>query len=350
MRVLYGVTGCGLGHTMRARSLAEHLEARGHEVLLAASGRAVAILEAHQLDVVAIDGMTMRFVDGAMRRAGTALDLLRSAPRAIARNARVALGEVLAFRPEVVVTDFDSFAHAVGMLLGLPIVSVDHQHVLDRFRHPTAVRARLRSFELAHALVASKTPGCHRYIVTSFFFPEARPGREAELVGPIVHPEVERATPREGDHVVVYQTASGDPRLLPALEAIGHQRFLVYGLGREERRGHVELRPFDEAGFVDDLASARAVIANGGFTTLSEAIYLGKPVLSVPVRNQTEQELNAAYVDYLGAGATAERINPAVIRSFLDRASTYGGVRDARLRRGPSDAKRALDRALADVA
>jgi uncharacterized protein (TIGR00661 family) len=40
MRILYGVTGEGLGHAMRSRVIADHLRARGHEVKLAASGRA----------------------------------------------------------------------------------------------------------------------------------------------------------------------------------------------------------------------------------------------------------------------------------------------------------------------
>lgn len=69
MRILYGVTGCGLGHTMRARALAQHLESRGHIVKLSASGRAVGILRQHGLDVFPIDGMAMRFQGGAARRA-----------------------------------------------------------------------------------------------------------------------------------------------------------------------------------------------------------------------------------------------------------------------------------------
>ena len=54
MRILYGVTGCGLGHTMRARALAQHLESRGHVVKMAASGRAVDILRRHGLEVAAL--------------------------------------------------------------------------------------------------------------------------------------------------------------------------------------------------------------------------------------------------------------------------------------------------------
>jgi uncharacterized protein (TIGR00661 family) len=350
MRILYGVTGCGLGHTMRARALAEHLVARGHTVKLAASGRAVGILARHGLDVVAIDGMTMRFAEGAVRRGRSLLDLLRGAPAAIAHNARVACTEVLEFDPHALVTDFDSFTSILGVLMDRPVVSVDHQHVLDRFRHPRAVRRAVSTFHTASVLVTAKTPRCVHYVVTSFFFPEPRWGTTT-LVGPIVRPEVASAIASRGDHVLVYQTASGDPRLVPALRAVRGVRFLLYGLAREETQGNVELRRFDEARFVRDLASSRAVIANGGFTTLSEAVVLGKPVLSVPVRGQPEQEMNAAWLERLGLGARSTALDPRVVARFLDSAGAFEeAARDPRIVRGTRDAASALDRALAEAA
>jgi uncharacterized protein (TIGR00661 family) len=349
MRILYGVTGCGLGHTMRARALAQHLEARGHVVKVATSGRAVGILQRHGLDVVAIDGMTMRFAEGEVQRGRTLLDLLRRAPGAIARNAEVAWRDVLAFAPDVLITDFDSFTPTLAALLGKPIVSVDHQHVVDRFRHPRAVAEAVSSYRMARAVVTAKTPRCAHYIVTSFFFPEPRWG-QTTLVGPIVRREIEEAKPTVGDHVLVYQTTTGDPRLLPALAALPRVRFVLYGLGREQTIGNVELRAFDERRFVAELASARAVIANGGFTTLSEAVYLGKPVLAIPLRRQAEQELNAAWLERLGLGARAERIDPGVVGRFVDRVGSFANVQDTRIRSGTADAKAALDRALAEAA
>jgi uncharacterized protein (TIGR00661 family) len=351
MRILYGVTGCGLGHTMRARALAQHLRSRGHVVRIAASGRAVGILRQHGLDVLAIDGMTMRFEEGAVRRGRTAIDLLKSAPRAIKRNAEVALSYVRAFDPEMVLTDFDSFAHLTGQLLRVPVISVDHQHVLDRFCHPPCVAEQVTSFRMARAVVTAKTPRCEHYVVTSFFFPQPRWG-STTLVGPIVRPEVAAATPTRGEHVLVYQTAAGDPRLLPALAEVPGVRFILYGLGREQTLGNVELRTFDESRFVAELAAARAVIANGGFTTLSEAVTLGKPVLSVPVRRQTEQELNAAYVEQLGLGVRASHIDSRVVSSFLARVDVgeFDQDRDPRIGRGTEDANAAVEQAIAEAA
>jgi uncharacterized protein (TIGR00661 family) len=350
MRILYGVTGCGLGHTMRTRALTQHLMKQGHVVKLFASGRAVDILRGHGFEVVSIEGMTMRYRKGEMRRVRTFVDLARRAPGAFARNLAIGARAALEFAPEVIVTDFDSFAHAVGVTLGIPTISLDHQHVLDRFCHPSGIRSSLSSYRLACAVVAAKTPACARYIVTSFFFPDERIDRSTSLVGPILRPEIESAIPTVGEHVLVYQTTSGDPRLVHALEALPRQKFVVYGLGREEQRGNVELRAFDERRFVSELASARAVIANGGFTTLSEAVYLGKPILSVPIRRQTEQELNAAYVDQLGFGARADRIEPVAIAHFLDERESFGRRVDARIRSGTRDACKALDRALQEAA
>ena len=132
MRILYGVTGCGLGHTMRARALAEHLRGVGHAVMIAASGRAVGVFRQHGFDVLAIDGMAMRFARGEVSRGRSAVELLRGAPRAVARNAEVAFTRVLDWNPDAIVTDFDSFTSLVGLVTGRPVISVDHQHVLDR--------------------------------------------------------------------------------------------------------------------------------------------------------------------------------------------------------------------------
>lgn len=130
-------------------------------------------------------------------------------------------------------------------------------------------------------------------------------------------------------------------RLVPALRAVTGTRFLVYGSGRGEGEdGNVSFRGFDEARFIADLATARAVIANGGFTTLAEALWLGKPVLSLPLVGQAEQELNAAWLDRLGLGVRAGAIEPAVVRAFLARARerAFARIEDPRFRTGEQDA------------
>src|SRR5262249_36318146 len=99
----------------------------------------------------------------------------------------------------------------------------------------------------------------------------------------------------------------------------------------EEVEGNLRFRPFSEDGFIDDLASSRGVIAGGGFTTMGEAVYLRKPMLSVPLEHQFEQVMNGRYLEKEGFGRMAKTLrDPAVVKASVaaapaceDKLATY---------------------------
>ena len=82
--------------------------------------------------------------------------------------------------------------------------------------------------------------------------------------------------------------------------------------------GNLEYRPRSSDGFVEDLRTARGVVTGGGFSLLSEAVYLGKPVLSIPLRGQFEQLMNARYLERDGYGLCAEEVDERVMERFLE--------------------------------
>ena len=317
MRILYGVTGEGLGHAMRSRVVADHLLARGHEVKLVASGRAHRYLARHFDDVQVIPGLAMTYVRGGVARARTLVAIGRAARRTLHDSVALYRRAISGFQPDVCISDFDSFSHVFGLLFDRPVLSVDHQHVIDRCEHAPDIARRLpRDFAVTRAIVRAKLPRCRHYVVTSFYTPPARRARTT-VVGPILRPEVLALAPRDDGHVLVYQTGHATPALLAALREVPEQRFVVYARDGGTSAGNVEVCPFDEARFLDHLASARAVICNGGYTLIAEALHLGKPILSVPLRHQGEQELNAAYLDALGLGRAATTLDTATIRRFV---------------------------------
>jgi UDP:flavonoid glycosyltransferase YjiC (YdhE family) len=57
------------------------------------------------------------------------------------------------------------------------------------------------------------------------------------------------------------------------------------------------------------LASADALVINGGYSAVSEAFVLGKPVFVVPVPGHAEQFVNACLVRDLGLGFVATETN-----------------------------------------
>ena len=60
------------------------------------------------------------------------------------------------------------------------------------------------------------------------------------------------------------------------------------------------------------------MVTGGGFSLLSEAVYLGKPVLAIPLRGQFEQMMNARYLERDGYGLCAEEVDERVMERFLD--------------------------------
>ena len=84
-----------------------------------------------------------------------------------------------------------------------------------------------------------------------------------------------------------------------------------------------ELGQEDSNEFFKELASCEAVITNGGYSLMSEAVSLGKPVLSIPVNKQFEQILNAVYLDKLGYGKFSKSTNREDIVEFLANLGKY---------------------------
>jgi uncharacterized protein (TIGR00661 family) len=322
MRILYGVTGEGMGHATRSKVVCEHLVARGHEVKIVVSGRAHAFLSRSFPDVVEIKGLTIRYQDNAMDRDGSLARNVLAAPQMLYSNASRYFEDVVHFEPDVVISDFDSFAWFFAKRHGLPIVSIDNQQIIVRCRHEKSMKEGAKlDYQITKAFVKAKLPGCDHYIITTFFFPPIRKKFQDDttLVPPILRMPILEAKPKAkfGSHVLVYQTSTSDKTLIPTLNAIAGERFIVYGLRKNAHHGNCQLKEFSEDGFVADLAQAKAVVTNGGLSLIGEAVYLGKPVYSVPVKHQYEQIMNARYLEELGYGLCAESIDGDVLRLFL---------------------------------
>jgi uncharacterized protein (TIGR00661 family) len=324
MRILYGVVGEGMGHAIRSRVVLEHLLERGHELEIMASSRAAQFLRRHfgeRAWVHRIHGMHIDYRDNRVQRRSTLWSNLIQGGLALPRQLAAYFELLAEFRAELVISDFDSWTYLYARMRRLPIISIDNMQVINRCAIDDEVIADQRGeFELTRAFVKSKLPYCDHYFISSFFpLPVRKP--HTTLVPPVLRPEILTAQARRGDHWLIYQTAEGYDALLDALRRRGVE-CRVYGMRRGSSEDVVEqnlrFRPFSEASFIEDLATARAVIAGGGFTLLGEAVYLKKPVLAVPVQGQFEQFLNARYIQRLGYGRCSTWLDDGALTDFAD--------------------------------
>lgn len=321
MRILYGVVGEGMGHAMRSRVVLEHLIREGHEVEVVASGRAVDFLKKRFPEVQRIHGLHIVYDDNRVRRGKTLWQNVLAGTQNLPGQIEAYFELLEDFEPECVISDFESWTYFFAKAHRLPIFSIDNMQVLNRCTLPDEVIEGHRTdFEIAKAFVKSKLPFCDHYLITTFFHPPIRKDRTS-LHPPILRPEILAAKASEGEHLLVYQTAEGHETLARALEQTGLE-CRVYGMRRgiteEQVEGNLRYRPFSEGGFIADLASAKGVIAGGGFTLMGEAVFLHKPMLSVPVEGQFEQVLNGRYLQKLGYGRYAEDLDdPKTVHDFV---------------------------------
>ncbi|MBW2455305.1 MAG: teichoic acid biosynthesis protein, partial [Deltaproteobacteria bacterium] len=293
-----------------------------HDVQIVASGRAVDFLTRHFDGVNRIHGFHMIYEENRVRRSKTLWSNVLAGTSGLPKNIAAYFDLIESFAPRVVVSDFESWSYLYGKAHHLPVLSIDNMQIINRCKHPPEVRqGHRKDFEIARAFVKGKLPFCDHYLVTTFFRPPIRK-KNTTLMPPILRPEILAASPSDGDHLLVYQTAEGHEALLTALQDSGVE-CRIYGMRRdlddEQVEGNLRFRPFSEVGFISDLASCQGVIAGGGFTLMGEAVHLHKPMLAVPLGRQFEQVLNARYLERLGYGRHAASLDdPAVVRAFIE--------------------------------
>jgi len=318
-RILYGVNGEGAGHSTRSREVLSHLVSQGHEVVVASFDRGLQNLKA-EFEVIEIYGFRFAYVNNRVRYKRTIARNLITVPRAAKSLSR--LKHLVDERAiELIITDFEPLTCHLGHTRGLPVISIDNQHCLTNavVSYPRQYRRDAAAAKLVTRLM---TPRADAYLVISFFTAPVRK-RNTFLFPPLLRRQILDATPTQGDHVLVYVTSPA-PALARLLGSV-RCRFVAYGFGREGKNeeGNIVFKKPSLDGFFADLVSARAVVANSGFSLVTEALHLGKPYLAVPVSHQFEQVFNAYWLEKSGYGAYWEELNRERVEAFLYNLPHY---------------------------
>lgn len=309
--ILYGVNGEGAGHSTRANEVLTHLVSQGHNVHVASFDRGLQNLQ-DNFNATEIYGFRFAYVNNRVRYKRTIARNLVTVP-----HAAKSLSQLNALVDEqkinLVITDFEPLTCHIGHKRHLPVISIDNQHSLTNavVSYPRQYRRDAAAAKLVTKLM---TPRANAYLVISFFTAPIRK-RNTFLFPPLLRQQILDARPLEGEDVLVYVTSPA-PALARLLGSI-RCRFVAYGFGRDGVEGNITYKKPSLDGFFSDLVSARAIIANSGFSLVTEALHLGKPYLAVPVSHQFEQIFNAYWLEKSGYGAYWEDLNKERVESFL---------------------------------
>ncbi|MDX1708954.1 MAG: glycosyltransferase family protein, partial [Desulfobacterales bacterium] len=224
------------------------------------------------------------------------------------------------FQPDCVITDFEPMTAYLANHYDLPLITIDNQHRLRYMSYPCPAHLQAER-KMTKTIIRAMVPRPDVSLVTTFYTGEPLNNRTF-FFPPILRQAVLSLQPSSGGHILVYLT-SGFESFLKRLKSFTRESFLIYGAGKQATDGHLTFKPFSKSGFLEDLASCKAVMATAGFTLMTESFYLRKPYLALPMQGQFEQEINGFLLARLNYGVNLRRPSSEAMGHFLYRIPDF---------------------------
>lgn len=318
--IFYCICGEGMGHAIRSSVIIDRIKDK-YDVYIFSSDRAYKYLNEKFDNVYKIGGFNTVYINNKVNNTKTLINALKRNPLNIKEGYEELYKKARKLSPDVIVTDFEIYATMVSKLLSIPLISLDNIHMITQtaIDYPPKHQGEMLK---AKGVIKSYVIKPKIHILTSFFYPKIKPKKRAVLYPPVIREDILKLKPTIEDHIIVYQTSKESVKLVEQLKSL-NEKFIVYGFNKDEVDENLTYKLFNENEFYNDLASAKAVICNGGFTFISEAMSLKKPIYSVPAIGNFEQTLNGFYVQKLGYGEYHEEMSPKKVEKFLKRLPKY---------------------------
>ena len=319
--VFYCVCGEGMGHAIRTGVIVDRIKDK-YDVYIFSSDRAYEYLKSKFDNVYEIGGFNTVYINNKVNNLKTLSDALKRNPTNIKVGYENLYKKARQLHPDVIVTDFEIYATMLSKLRNIPLISLDNIHMITQTKIDYPKDHYVEMLK-AKGVIKTYVVNPKIHILTSFFYPRVRAKKNAVIYPPIIREDILKLTPKKGDQIIVYQTSRESGKLVRRLKSLKDEKFIVYGFNKNEIDENLTYKEFNEDEFYDDLASSKAVICNGGFTFISEAIHLKKPIYSVPAIGNFEQTLNGFYVQKLGYGEYHEVMSAQRVANFLKRLPKY---------------------------
>ena len=223
---------------------------------------------------------------------------------------------VRAAEPDVIINFFEPIAAFYGLVRRRrpPMVAVGHQFM---FQHPAYVRTpRLWKQLLSMRCYTWLVGGRVTKLALSLYEAPNLPAKRIVVGPPILRKQLFTLRPNPaGRFTLIYLLNHGyADQIIRWSNAHPQTRLHCFydkpGAPAEfEHSPALTFHKLDGEKFLNMMAECRNVVCTAGFESVSEAAWLGKPLLLVPVENHVEQEVNAIDAQQFGVGLAERTFN-----------------------------------------
>ncbi|TDQ27825.1 glycosyltransferase family protein [Tenacibaculum caenipelagi] len=282
MKILYAFQGTGNGHASRALEIIPHLQRRG-EVDILVSGSQYEITLPFEIKYK-LHGLG--FVFG--KKGG--IDLISSLKSFDLKKVYQEIKTLPVKDYDLVINDFEPISAWACLFKNVPIISLSNQNALLNENNSSYKKFRLERLIIKYYAPAKNKFGFHFKTHSSSTFL------------PIIRKEIRYRNITNKGHYTVYLPSYSDEKIIKMLSKIKGIKWQVFSKKSKEHQffHNITILPINDNAFIRSIASSKGIICGAGFATPTEALYLRKKLLVIPMRNQYEQQCNAITLKEMG--------------------------------------------------
>ncbi|OYQ45554.1 glycosyl transferase [Flavobacterium cyanobacteriorum] len=283
MKILYAIQGTGNGHLSRALDIIPYLQQHG-KVDIVVSGIQGDLKLPFEVKYP-LRGLSFIFGKNG------GVDMWKTLKRTNLRKFVKSVRQLPVENYDLVINDFEPVTAWACYFKNKPCIALSHQAAVLNPAYPPAESTD----KMGRLILQQYAPSTEAY---GFHFS----GNGTTIFTPVIRGQVRGQQVTNEGHYTVYLPAYDDAKLIKRLSEYPEVNWDVFSKHNKKMLvvNNITVQPINNEEFTASMASSAGVLCGAGFETPAEALYLGKKLLVIPMKNQYEQQLNAAALKAMG--------------------------------------------------
>ncbi|MCU0326753.1 MAG: glycosyl transferase [Spirosomaceae bacterium] len=332
MKYAFIIQGEGRGHLTQAIALSEILTTAGHEVGLMLVGTAEGgEVPAFFKDKVVTNIISFQSPCLVYCKKTKALDVNKTLInsflgfRGFIHSIHKIQKSIKHYQPDIIINFYDVLGGFYNLIYNqrrIPFICTAHQYLLlhPSFEHPKCnwidkflvnLNTRITALWATKKLALSFTP----------FADDST--QNIVVVPPLLRSDFSKLNPKNEGFILAYMTQSSLVEDLIKWHEVNPEVRIHCFTDREQDQAAVDysenltFHEINGSKFLEFMQNCWALVTTAGFESVCEAMYLGKPVMMVPVPKHFEQACNAADAQRAKAGVAAQTFDLDILMNYL---------------------------------
>lgn len=309
MKVLYGIQATGNGHITRSIEIIEQLalEPEIEKIDVVISGNNADIKLPRDINYNC-KGISFRY--GKKGK----ISYLKSFAKLDLYAFVMSIKSIPFKKYDLVISDYEPISCWGAKIFHVPCIGIGNIYSLTSKNFPRLHGLKLKTNIVTKILCPVKAKiGMHFTKMDDFVY------------YPVVRKEIRNANIINDNFILIYLLTYSDDELMKVLrdKRFSDYKFIIYS--KTEKNPitfqNISIFPLNMESFTKHLTQCAGIITAGGFQTISEALYLHKKLLVIPMKGQPEQKANASILEKMNV-PIAKKPDTETILAWLNDNST----------------------------